>query len=103
MPRNTPSYSAMGTGAHRGREARLHFSLQKGGDHRFPIPRPEAHLCQSSGHERGPYPGASGIAGAIALAMTQRYSHLSPEQLQNAVKVLDGVIEVRELAGRETP
>jgi hypothetical protein len=31
--------------------------------------------------------------------MTQRYSHLAPEQLQNAVKLLDGVIgEGRELA-----
>jgi len=34
-------------------------------------------------------------------AMTQRYSHLAPEQLQNAVKLLDGVIgERRELVGQ---
>jgi hypothetical protein len=26
------------------------------------------------------------------LIMTQRYSHLAPEQLQNAFKLLDGVI-----------
>jgi hypothetical protein len=33
--------------------------------------------------------------------MTQRYSHLAPEQLQNAVKLLDGVIgEKRELIGQ---
>jgi integrase len=35
------------------------------------------------------------------LAMTQRYSHLAPEQLQNAVKLLDGVIcEKAELIGQ---
>jgi hypothetical protein len=35
------------------------------------------------------------------LIMTQRYSHLAPEQLQNAVKLLDGVIgEKRELIGQ---
>jgi site-specific recombinase XerD len=35
------------------------------------------------------------------LIMTQRYSHLAPEQLQNAVKLLDGVIgEKRELVGQ---
>jgi hypothetical protein len=35
--------------------------------------------------------------------MTQRYSHLAPEQLQNAVKLLDGVIcEKRELGGQVT-
>ncbi len=35
------------------------------------------------------------------LAMTQRYSHLAPEQSQNAVKLLDGVIgKQRELVGQ---
>jgi hypothetical protein len=33
--------------------------------------------------------------------MMQRYSHLAPEQLQNAVKLLDGVFdERRELVGQ---
>jgi site-specific recombinase XerD len=41
------------------------------------------------------------LLGHKTLAMTQRYSHLAPEQLQNAVKLLDGVIgEKRELAGQ---
>jgi hypothetical protein len=29
--------------------------------------------------------------------MTQRYSHLAPEQLQNAVKLLDGVIGEKQV------
>jgi integrase len=38
------------------------------------------------------------LLGHKTLAMTQRHSHLTPEQLQNAVKLLDGVIgEKREL------
>lgn len=41
------------------------------------------------------------LLGHKTLAMTQRYSHLAPEQLQNAVKLLDGVIcENRDLAGQ---
>jgi len=36
------------------------------------------------------------LLGHKTLAMTQRYSHLAPEQLQNAVKLLDGVICERE-------
>jgi len=41
------------------------------------------------------------LPGHKTLAMTQRYSHLAPEQLQNAVKLLDGVIgERRELVGQ---
>ena len=41
-----------------------------------------------------------GLLGHKTLAKTQRYSHLAPEQLQNAVKLLDGVIgEKRELVG----
>ncbi len=41
------------------------------------------------------------LLGHKTLAMTQRYSHLAPEQLQNAVKLLDGVIgEKRELIGQ---
>ena len=40
------------------------------------------------------------LLGHKTLAMTQRYSHLAPEQLQNAVKLLDGAIgERRELVG----
>ncbi|MBU1207680.1 MAG: site-specific integrase [Proteobacteria bacterium] len=41
------------------------------------------------------------LLGHKTLAMTQRYSHLAPEQLQNAVKLLDGVIcEKWELVGQ---
>ena len=32
------------------------------------------------------------LLGRETLAMTQRYSHLAQEQLQNAVKLLDGII-----------
>jgi len=32
------------------------------------------------------------LLGHKTLAMTQRYSHLALEHLQNAVKMLDGVI-----------
>jgi len=32
------------------------------------------------------YPGATGLLGNKTLAMTQRYSHLAPEQLQSAVQ-----------------
>ncbi len=32
------------------------------------------------------------LLGYKTLAMTQCYSHLAPEQLQNAVKLLDEVI-----------
>jgi len=35
------------------------------------------------------------LLGHKTLAMTQRYSHLAPEQLQKAVKLLDGVIGER--------
>jgi len=41
------------------------------------------------------------LLGHKTLAMTQRYSHLASEQLQNAVKLLDGVIgERREGVGQ---
>ena len=41
------------------------------------------------------------LLGHKTLAMTQRYSHLAPEQLQSAVKLLDGVIgEKRGLVGQ---
>ena len=43
------------------------------------------------------------LLGHKTLDMTRRYSHLAPEQLPNAVKLLDGVIgEKRELVGCET-
>jgi site-specific recombinase XerD len=32
------------------------------------------------------------LLGHKTLAITQRYSHLAPEQLQNSVKLLDGVM-----------
>ena len=35
------------------------------------------------------------LLGQKTLAMAQRYSHLAPEQLQNAVMLLDGVIAER--------
>jgi len=40
------------------------------------------------------------LLGHKTLAMTQRYSHLAPEQLQNAVKLLDGVIGGGQLTWR---
>lgn len=41
------------------------------------------------------------LLGHKTLAMMQRHSYLAPEQLQNAVKLLDGVIgEGRELVGK---
>jgi integrase len=41
------------------------------------------------------------LLGHKTLAMTQRYSHPAPEQLQNAVRLLDGVIGTqRELVGQ---
>ena len=43
------------------------------------------------------------LLGRKTLAMTQRYSHLAPEQLRNAVKLLDGVIgEKGDLIGQES-
>jgi len=39
--------------------------------------------------------------GHKTLIMTQRYSHSAPEQLQNAVKLLDGIIcERQDLIGQ---
>ena len=41
------------------------------------------------------------LLGHKTLSITRRYFHLAPEQLQNAVKLLDGVIgEDRELVGQ---
>ncbi len=41
------------------------------------------------------------LLGHKTLAMTQRYSHLAPEQLQNAAKLLDRMNgEKRELGGQ---
>jgi integrase len=53
-----------------------------------------SHLAMRGVHIRA----LQELLGHKTLAMTQRYSHLAPEQLQNAVKLLDGVIgEKREL------
>jgi integrase len=48
-----------------------------------------SHLAMRGVHIRA----LQELLGHKTLAMTQRYSHLAPEQLQNAVKLLDGVIE----------
>jgi len=56
-----------------------------------------SHLAMRGMHIRA----LQELLGHKTLAMTQRYSHLAPEQLQNTVKLLDGVIgEKRELAGQ---
>ncbi len=47
-----------------------------------------SHLAMRGVHIRA----LQELLGHKTLAMTQRYSHLAPEQLQNAVKLLDGVI-----------
>ena len=55
-----------------------------------------SHLAMRGVHIRA----LQELLGHKTLAMTQRYSHPAPEQLQNAVKLLDGVIgEKRELVG----
>jgi len=55
-----------------------------------------SHLAMRGVHIRA----LQELLGHKTLAMTQRYSHLAPEQLQKAVKLLDGVIgEKRELVG----
>jgi integrase len=55
-----------------------------------------SHLAMRGVHIRA----LQELLGHKTLAMTQRYSHLASEQLQNAVKLLDGVIgERRELDG----
>ena len=57
-----------------------------------------SHLAMRGVHIRA----LQELLGHKTLAMTQRYSHLAPEQLQTAVKLLDGVIgERRELIGQE--
>ena len=56
-----------------------------------------SHLAMRGVHIRA----LQELLGHKTLAMTQRYSHLAPEQLQNAVKLLDGVIGERwELVGK---
>jgi len=58
-----------------------------------------SHLAMRGVHIRA----LQELLGHKTLAMTQRYSHLAPGQLQNAVKLLDGVIgEGRDLVGRVT-
>ncbi len=47
-----------------------------------------SHLAMRGVHIRA----LQELLGHKTLIMTQRYSHLAPEQLQNAVKLLDGVI-----------
>jgi integrase len=50
-----------------------------------------SHLAMRGVHIRA----LQELLGHRTLAMTQGYSHLAPEQLQNAVKLLDGVIGER--------
>jgi site-specific recombinase XerC len=50
-----------------------------------------SHLAMRGVHIRA----LQELLGHKTLIMTQRYSHLAPEQLQNAVKLLDGVIGER--------
>jgi integrase len=52
-----------------------------------------SHLAMRGVHIRA----LQELLGHKTLAMTQRYSHLAPEQLQNAVKLLDGVIGERQV------
>ena len=51
-----------------------------------------SHLVMRGVHIRASHE----LVGHKTLAMTQRYSHLAPEQLQNAVKLLNGVNGERE-------
>ncbi len=51
-----------------------------------------SHLAMRGVHIRA----LQELLGHKTLAMTQRYSHLAPEQLQSAVKLLDGVIGERQ-------
>jgi site-specific recombinase XerD len=56
-----------------------------------------SHLAMRGVHIRA----LQELLGHKTLIMTQRYSHLAPERLQNAVKLLDAVIgEKRELGGQ---
>jgi site-specific recombinase XerD len=45
-----------------------------------------SHLAMRGVHIRA----LQELLGYKTLAMTQRYSHLAPEQVKNAVKLLDG-------------
>jgi integrase len=59
-----------------------------------------SHLAMRGVHIRALHE----LLGHKSVIMTQRYSHLAPEQLQNAVKLLDGVIGGRrEGIGRLYP
>ncbi|MBU1207103.1 MAG: tyrosine-type recombinase/integrase [Proteobacteria bacterium] len=59
-----------------------------------------SHLAMRGVHIRA----LQELLGHKTLAMTQRYSHLAPKQLQNAVKLLDGVIgEKGDLGGQVSP
>jgi site-specific recombinase XerD len=56
-----------------------------------------SHLAMRGMHIRA----LQELLGHKTLATTRRYFHLAPEQLQNAVKLLDGVIgDKRELVGQ---
>jgi site-specific recombinase XerD len=52
-----------------------------------------SHLAMRGVHIRA----LQELLGHKSVIMTQRYSHLSPEHLQNAVKLLDGVIGERRV------
>ncbi len=102
MPHKTPFVFSNGNGGHIG-DVKHGFTsaCKRAGitDFRFHDLRHTyaSHLAMRGVHIRA----LQELLGHKTLAMTQRYSHLAPEQLQNAVKLLDGVIEVHDVAGRE--
>ena len=97
MPQKSGYVFGNGNGGHIGDIKRnFHTACRKAGitDFRFHDLRHTyaSHLAMRGVHIRA----LQELLGHKTLAMTQRYSHLAPEQLQNAVKLLDGVIGGRQ-------
>ena len=62
------------------------------------------HTCASHLAMRGVHMRAlQELLGHKDIKMTQRYSHLSPDQLQGAVKLLDDILPSREFGTILTP
>jgi integrase len=101
IPQKSGYVFGNGNGGHIGDIKRsFHTACRKAGitDFRFHDLRHTyaSHLAMRGMHIRA----LQELLGHKSVIMTQRYSHLAPEQLQNAVKLLDGVIgEKRELSG----